>query len=419
VSVVVIGLNHRTVPLDLLERLTIDDARLPKALHDVVSRDHVSEAVVLSTCNRTEVYAVAEKFHPAYADLRNFLSEMAFLPPEAFADHLYVHDGAAAASHLFAVASGIDSAVVGEAEILGQVRHAWERAQEEGVAGSRLNLLFRHALETGKRARTETGIGRHVASVSTAAVAMAAEHLGDLEGRSVLVLGAGEMGDGMVRALAAKGIDDVRIANRTRDRAEELADRVGGRAIRLADLDRSLSEVDVLLTGTGATSMLLEHADIARVMATRAGRSLLVVDVAVPRDVDPSAADLPGVTLLDMDDLRAFAEAGQSERRREVDAVRALVGAELDRYVAVSSAREVAPLVSALHERGDEVRVAEIERFRSRLGDLDERQAEAVEALTRGIVAKLLHEPTVGLKDAAGSPRGERLSEALRDLFSL
>jgi glutamyl-tRNA reductase len=419
VSVVVIGLNHRTVPLDLLERLTIDDARLPKALHDVVSRDHVSEAVVLSTCNRTEVYAVAEKFHPAYADLRNFLSEMAFLPPEAFADHLYVHDGAAAASHLFAVASGIDSAVVGEAEILGQVRHAWERAQEEGVAGSRLNLLFRHALETGKRARTETGIGRHVASVSTAAVAMAAEHLGELEGRSVLVLGAGEMGDGMVRALAAKGIDDVRIANRTRDRAEELADRVGGRAIRLADLDRSLSEVDVLLTGTGATSMLLEHADIARVMATRAGRSLLVVDVAVPRDVDPSAADLPGVTLLDMDDLRAFAEAGQSERRREVDAVRALVGAELDRYVAVSSAREVAPLVSALHERGDEVRVAEIERFRSRLGDLDERQAEAVEALTRGIVAKLLHEPTVGLKDAAGSPRGERLSEALRDLFSL
>ncbi|MCU0309804.1 MAG: glutamyl-tRNA reductase [Acidimicrobiales bacterium] len=418
-SVVVIGLNHRTVPLDLLERLTIDDARLPKALHDVVSRDHVSEAVVLSTCNRTEVYAVAEKFHPAYADLRNFLSEMAFLPPEAFADHLYVHDGAAAASHLFAVASGIDSAVVGEAEILGQVRHAWERAQEEGVAGSRLNLLFRHALETGKRARTETGIGRHVASVSTAAVAMAAEHLGELEGRSVLVLGAGEMGDGMVRALAAKGIDDVRIANRTRDRAEELADRVGGRAIRLADLDRSLSEVDVLLTGTGATSMLLEHADIARVMATRAGRSLLVVDVAVPRDVDPSAADLPGVTLLDMDDLRAFAEAGQSERRREVDAVRALVGAELDRYVAVSSAREVAPLVSALHERGDEVRVAEIERFRSRLGDLDERQAEAVEALTRGIVAKLLHEPTVGLKDAAGSPRGERLSEALRDLFSL
>ena len=418
-SVVVIGLNHRTVPLDLLERLTIDDSRLPKALHDVVSRDHVSEAVVLSTCNRTEVYAVAEKFHPAYADLRNFLSEMAYLPPEAFADHLYVHDGESAASHLFTVASGLDSAVVGEAEILGQVRNAWERAQAEGAVGSRLNLLFRHALETGKRARTDTGIGRHVASVSTAAVAMAAAHLGELDGRSILVLGAGEMGDGMVRALAAKGVRDVRIANRTRDRAEELADRVGGRAIRLADLDESLTEVDLLLTGTGATSMLLEHADIARVMASRGGRPLLVVDVAVPRDVDPAAADLPGVTLLDMDDLRAFAEAGQTERRREVDAVRALVAEELDRYVAVSSAREVAPLVAALHGRGDDVRVAELERFRARLGDLDERQLEAVEALTRGIVAKLLHEPTVGLKDVAGTPKGERLSEALRDLFSL
>ncbi|MCD9625352.1 glutamyl-tRNA reductase [Rhabdothermincola salaria] len=418
-SVVVIGLNHRTVPLDLLERLTIDDARLPKALHDVTSRDHLSEAVVLSTCNRTEVYVVAEKFHPAYADLRNFLSELAFLPPDEFAEHLYVHDGADAAAHLFTVAAGLDSAVVGEAEILGQVRVAWERAQEEGACGARLNLLFRHALEVGKRVRTDTGIGRHVASVSTAAVAMAAQHLGPLEGRAILVLGAGEMGEGMVRALGTKGVDDIRIANRTWDRAQEIAERVDGRAIRLADLDASLAEVDLLLTGTGATSMLLEHADIARVMDARAGRPLLVVDVAVPRDVDPSAADLPGVTLLDMDDLRAFAEAGQAERRREVEAVEAVVAAELDRYVALSSAREVAPLVGTLRAQAEAVRQAEIDRFRGRLGDLDQRQVEAVEALTRGIVAKLLHEPTVNLKDAAGSPRGERLSEALRDLFDI
>lgn len=418
-SVVVIGLNHRTVPLDLLERLTVDEARLPKALHEVTSRDHVSEAVVLSTCNRTEVYVVAEKFHPAYADLRTFLSELAFLPPEAFADHLYVHDGDDAAAHLFSVAAGLDSAVVGEAEILGQVRRAWDRAQEEGAAGPRLNLLFRHALEVGKRARTETGIGRHVASVSTAAVAMAKQHLGSLDGRGILVLGAGEMGEGMVRALATEGVTDIRIANRTWDRAEEIADRVGGRAIRLADLDASLTEVDLLLTGTGATSTLLEHADLARVVATRGGRPLLVVDVAVPRDVDPSAAELPGVTLLDMDDLRAFAEAGQAERRREVDAVEGLVAAELERYTAVATAREVAPLVGQLHEHADVVRRAELDRFRTRLGELDERQAEALEALTRGIVAKLLHEPTVGLKDAAGTPRGERLAEALRDLFHL
>ena len=418
-SVVVIGLNHRSVPLDLLERMTIDDSRLPKALHDVASREHVSEAVVLSTCNRTEIYIVAEKFHGAYADLRNFLSEMAYLPPEAFSDHLYVQYDDDAVAHLFAVTSGLDSAVVGEAEILGQVRRAWERAQEEGTAGSSLNLLFRHALEVGKRARTETGISRNIASVSTAAVAMAAQRLGSLQGRRILVLGAGEMGEGMVRALASAGVDDVRIANRTWDRAVELAEHLGGRAVRLADLNDSLAEVDLLLTSTGASSMMLEHGDLDRVMEARAGRPVLIVDVAVPRDVDPQAADIPGVTLLDMDDLRAFAELGVNERRREVAAVEEMIAEELERFVAVSSAREVAPLVAGLHERGESVRAAELDRYRTRLGALDDRQVEAVEALTKGIVAKLLHDPTVGLKDAAGSPRGERLAEALRDLFDL
>ena len=418
-SVVVVGLNHRTVPLALLERVTIDDARLPKALADVLSHDHVSEAVVLSTCNRTEVYVVAEKFHPAYGDLRTFFSELAFAAPEELADHLYVHDADAAAGHLFRVASGIDSAVVGEAEILGQVRHSWEIAQSEGAAGSQLNLLFRHALEVGKRARTETGIGRHVASVSTAAVAMAAQRLGSLEGRSILVMGAGEMGEGMVRALATNGVSDIRIANRTWENAAELAERLGGTPIRLAELDAALTEVDLLLTGTGANSMIIEHSDIERVMRARGDREILVVDVAVPRDVDPAAADIPGVTILDMDDLRAFAEAGMAERRREVASVESMCAEELERYLSVISAREVAPLVSRLHEQSEDIRVAELDRLRARLGDLDERQLEAIDALTKGIVAKLLHQPTVRLKDAAGSPRGERLAEALRDLFEL
>jgi glutamyl-tRNA reductase len=419
VSVVVVGLNHRSVPLDLLERMTIDDARLPKALHDVSCREHVSEAIVLSTCNRTEIYVVAEKFHGAYADLRNFLSEMAYLPPEDFADHLYVEHDEAAVAHLFAVTAGLESAVVGEAEVLGQVRQAWERAQDEGTAGSSLNLLFRHALEVGKRARTETGISRHIASVSTAAVAMAAERLGSLVGARILVLGAGDMGEGMVRALATGGVDDIRIANRTWERAVELADGLGGRAVRLADLNQSLAEVDLLLTSTGASSIMLEYGDLSRVMAARAGRPLLIVDVAVPRDVDPSAAGLEGVTLLDMDDLRAFADAGLAERRLEVAAVQRMLDDELERFMAVSTAREVAPLVAGLHDRAESIRQGEIERYRARLGDLDARQIEAVEALSKGIVAKLLHDPTVGLKDAAGTPRGERLAEALRDLFDL
>jgi len=399
--------------------MTIDDSRLGKALHDVASREHVSEAVVLSTCNRTEIYVVAEKFHGAYADLRNFLSEMAYLPPEDFADHLYVQYDDDAVAHLFADTSGHESAGVGEAEILGQVRRAWERAHEEDTAGSSLYMLFRHALEVCKRARTETGISRHIASVSTAAVAMAAERLGSLAGRRILVLGAGEMGEGMVRSLVAAGVADVRIANRTWERAVELADQLGGAAVRLADLNESLAEVDLLLTSTGASSIMLEHGDLARVMAARHGRPLLIVDVAVPRDVDPTAADLPGVTLLDMDDLRTFADAGLAERQGEVAAVRRMLVEEVERFVSVSTAREVAPLVAGMHERGEAVRSAELERYRSRLGELDARQIEALEALTKGIVAKLLHDPTIGLKDAAGTPRGERLAEAMRDLFDL
>lgn len=418
-SVVIIGLNHRTVPLSLLERTTVDESRLGKALHDVASRANVSEAVVLSTCNRLEIYVVAERFHGAYEDIRNFLSETAYMPPEQFGDHLYVYYDEDAIAHLFAVTAGLDSAVVGEAEILGQVRSAWEHARLEGTAGSQLNLLFRHALEVGKRARTETAIGRHIASVSSAAVAMADERLGGLSGRRALVLGTGDMGEGMVLALADSGVADLRIANRTWERAEELAGRVGGRAVRLAELGDTLEEIDLLLTGTGASSLMLEHGDLARIMSRRSGRQLVIVDVAVPRDVDPSAGELPGVVLLDMDDLRAFVDAGMSERRREVAAVQHIVGEELDRFLEISSAREVAPLVKELRDRAEAVRTSELDRYRSKLRDLEPTQAEAVDALTRAIVAKLLHEPSVALKDAAGSPRGERLAESLRDLFDL
>lgn len=418
-SVVVIGLNHRTVGLDLLERMTVDETRLDKALADLVARPNVSEAVLLCTCNRTEVYVAAERFHGAYHDVRQFLSETSFLPPEQFADHLYVHYEAEATQHLFEVTAGLDSAVVGEAEILGQVRGAWERARVEDAAGPAMNLLFRHAIEVGKRVRTDTAIGRHVASVSSAAVAMAAERLGSLEGRSILVLGAGDMGEGMVRSLSTSGVTEVQIANRTWERSAELAERVGGRPLRLADLGDALAEVDLLLTGTGASSLMLEHGDLSRTMRARADRPLLIVDVAVPRDVDPAAGEVPGVTLLDMDDLRAFADAGIDARRAEVAAVRSLIDAELERYLAVSSARELSPLVGALRERAETVRQGELDRVAGRLDGLDERQREAVEALTRGIVAKLLHGPTVEVKDAAGTPRGERLAESLRDLFDL
>ena len=418
-SVVVVGLNHRTVPLDLLERMTVPASRLPKALADLTSREHVTEAVVLSTCNRIEVYVFAEKFHGAYQDIRNFFAEASHMAPEEFSDHLTsLYDGDAA-RHLFSVASGLDSAVLGEHEILGQVRKSWETASTEGAVGPVLNPLFRHALEVGKRVRTETAISRNITSVSQAAVAMATERLGGLEGRQVLVVGAGEMGEGLARALHGGGVAGIRVANRTWDRAVEVAGRLGGEPVRLDDLPHHLAEVDMLLTSTGASAVILEHGDLASVVGERHGRELLVVDIAVPRDVDPAAGEIDGLTLLDMDDLREFAAAGIWERQREITAVQAIVDAELDRYVDESTARSVAPLVSSLRARGDLVRSGELQRLSTRLGDLDDRQREAVEALAAGIVGKLLHEPTVRMKDAAGTARGERLAEALRDLFDL
>jgi glutamyl-tRNA reductase len=419
VSVVVIGLNHRTAPLDLLERMSIGDGQLSKALHDLTTREHISEALVLSTCNRTEVYAVAERFHGAYSDIRGFLADFSFLPPEDFSDHLYVHYDSAAAAHLMAVTAGLDSAVLGESEIQGQIKVAWERARDEGSAGPALNLLLRHSLEAGKRARTETGIARNIASVSQAAVVMAAERLGGIEGANVLVLGAGEMGEGMAVALAGAGVAEVAVANRTTRRAHELAARVGGRSVPLLDLPDELSRVDVLLTSTGSQAPLIEKSDVVPVMAGRAGRPLLVVDIAVPRDVDPAVAEVEGVTLLDMDDVRAFADAGVAGRRREVDAVEAILADELERYLGATTAREVAPMIVALRRRAESMRTGELDRVRARYDDLDPRQLEMVDAVTRGVVAKLLHQPTVVLKDAAGTTRGDRLVAALRELFEI
>lgn len=418
-SVVVIGLNHRTAPLDLLERTAVDDARLPKVLHDLCARSNLSEAVVLSTCNRIEVYAIAEKFHGGYEDVRNFFVDLSFLPAEDFADHLYVHYDEAAVAHLFSVAAGLDSAVLGESEILGQVRTAWERARDEGTTGFATNLLFRHALEVGKRVRTETAIGRGITSVAQAAVAMATDRLGTLAGRRILMLGAGEMGEVMATSLAAAGAADVVVANRTWKTAQDLAARIGGRAVRLAELPAELVTADVLLTSTGARTIMLEHADLATAMGQRQERPLLIVDIAMPRDVDPAAGALNGVTLLDMDDLRRFVAVGEKGRQREASRARVIVDDELQRYRSSTTAREAAPLVTALREHAEGLRAGELDRMAPKLAGLDDTQRAAVEALTKGVVAKLLHEPTVRLKDAAGTAKGDRLSDALRDLFDL
>lgn len=419
VSILVIGVHHRTGPLELLERLSIADDDLPKVLHGLISRPDVREALVLSTCNRTEIYAVAERFHGAFADLRDTLCELGSMSPEDLHPHLYTHYDEAAVTHLFEVAAGLDSSVLGETEILGQVRRSWERAHDEGATRSTLNALFRHALEVGKRARNETAISRATASVSYAAVDMAREHLDGLAGRRVLVIGAGEVGQGVATALAGAGADRVTVLNRTVERGRELADRVGADMAPLADLADHLPDADVVVTCVGSGRPVLDASEVARALVARTERPMLVIDLAVPRDVDLAVGELPSVTRYDLDDLRDWAARGVAARQAEVQHVRDIVSDEVERFGLDSTARQAAPLVASLHELAERIRLGEMERQHAKLAGLDDDQQAAVEALTRGIVAKLLHGPSVRLKGEAGTPRGERLADAVRDLFDL
>ena len=418
-SIVVFGVNHRTGPLALLERVTIADDAIAKTVHGLMSRPNIREVVVLSTCNRTEVYAVAEKFHGAYGDLRDFFCDLGGFSADELIPHVYSQHDDAAISHLFEVASGLDSAVLGESEILGQVRIAWERSQREGGALSTLNLLFRHAIETGKRARTETSIGRHTASVSHAAVDMARESLGAIDGMTVLVVGAGDMGEGVTVALADSGVGQVLVTNRTIAKAQALADRVSGSVTEFYRLAESLCEADVVVTCTGAGSTVIDADMVKNAMLQRPDRPLFIVDIAVPRDVDSDVANIDGVTLLDLDNLRDWAARGQAQRATEALAVRDIIVQEIERFNMETTARQAAPLVAQLHERAEAVRAAEIERQSKKLSSLTPEQQDAVDAVTKGIVAKLLHDMSVRLKDDAGTPRGERNSAAVRDLFDL
>ena len=416
-SVVAIGVSHHSAPLALLEALSVERELVGKHLDDLLAREHISEAVLISTCHRTEVFVVAEKFHGAFKDVRDAFSDLSFLPPERFIDHLSVTYDADAARHLFELAAGVDSVVIGEHEILGQVRDAWEDARAWGSSGPVLNQLFRHAIEVGKRVRTDTAISRSVASVAHAAVIMLDEQIEAWSDQRVVVVGAGSMSRGVAKFIAERSPGSLVVLNRTIERAQELCDEIGARAEALAELDSELAAADVVVCATSSPQLVITTDQV--VQATADARRLTLVDLSVPRNVAPEVALLDSVALLGMDELRQFAERGLSERRAELPAVQCIIDEELDRYRSASSARSVAPLITGLRQRADELIALETARFEVRLGGLSPEDRETAEQLVRGVVAKLLHEPTVRLKDSAGTLRGERLVGSLRELFDL
>jgi glutamyl-tRNA reductase len=387
-------------------------------LRDLSEHSDIREVVILSTCNRTEVYAVAERFHSAHADILEFLCATSGLSADEIAPHLYSQYDEEAVVHLFEVTAGIDSAVLGETEIVGQVRDAWDFAMKQGTSRSTLNLLFRYALESGKRARTETGISRSTASVAHAAVEMSEEILGTLQGKRVLVVGAGEMGEGVAGALSRAGTESITVLNRTAARAQVLATKIGALVADFSNLESELGTVDVVVTCTGAGEIIIDHDLMKRVRQVHSN-PVLLVDIALPRDVAASVSELPGVTLRDLDHLSEWAQRGIDKRSSEVGQVRVIIGEEVDRFLLDQTQRQAAPLVAQLRRFVEDIRQAEVDRFDASLAAMTPEQRELVESISHGIINKMLHAPSVRLREAAGTPQGERLSAAVRDLFSL
>lgn len=409
-SLLLVGLSHHATPIAVRERAFVPLERCGELSHELAGE--AGEAVCLSTCNRTELYLVAADAERRALDA---LAAVSGLPDEKLRPVVYRLADEAAALHLFRVAAGLDSMVPGEGEILGQVRSAFEA----GAAGPVLDRLFRQALHTGKSVRAQTAIGESPASVSSAAAALAAQVFGRLAGCHVLLVGAGHVAELAARSLAARGAAIAFVANRSRERAEELAGRFGGTAILLEEAGERLAEVDVLVSSTGAPGYALTRERVEAALRARKGRPLFLIDLAVPRDLDPAIHDLESCYLYDVDDLESVVAESLAGRRREAARGEAIVAEEAERFRAWQASREVVPEIASLRAWAEEIRAAELARARGRLGRLSDAQQAAVESVTAQIVNKLLHLPTVRLKEAAAGADGGGYVAAVRHLFGL
>jgi glutamyl-tRNA reductase len=416
VSVLVVGISHRSAPVSLLERVTVGLGSAPDVLTELRSTGPVGEAVVLATCNRVEVYADTEGFHAGVDAVSDLLSRLSGVPLEELKRSLYVHWEAQAVLHLFSVACGLDSMVIGESQILGQLRRAYATARDGG-AGPTLHELFQKALRVGKRAHSETGIDQAGRSLVTVGLEDAVEAVGPLTGRTVLVIGAGSMGSLAGATLVRAGAGEVVVANRTAATAQRLAETLGGRGIGLDGLEQALGEADVVVSSTGATGLVVGFDVVERAVQSRGGRPLAVLDLALPRDIDPRVRTLPGVTVVDLEALQE--QLAATEAGADVVSARAIVAEEVRDFLAWQRAAKIAPTVVALRSRADAVVDAELGRLAGRLPDLDPAERAEVQATVRRVVDKLLHTPTVRVKELADAPEGLSYADALRELFGL
>ena len=415
--IVVVGLSHQTAPLAVREALAFPKDRLGEALERAREEAGLSEAMILSTCNRVEVYGRAPE--PVSRHVAEFLARFHDRRLDELGSQVYQLEGDAAVRHAFRVAASLDSMVLGETQILGQVKRAYEAAEEAGSLGSVLNALRNRSLAAAKRARTETAIGRNAVSVSHVAVELARKIFGDLRDRSVLLVGAGKMSELAARQMVQGGARATVLGGRTFEKAEQLAAALGGQAAPLEALRSSMAEVDVVISGTGAPGLVVRREDVEEAQAAKRNRPLFLIDIAVPRDIEPEAARVKGVFLYDLDDLRSVAEANLRERRKEAASAEAILEEEIGAFLEWRRSLDVVPLLVELRSRADEIRRAEVDKARRRLGPLTPEQEKALDAVTSGIVNKLLHSPTVELKRMAGNRHHTEHVGLIRKLFGL
>jgi glutamyl-tRNA reductase len=411
-----IGLNHRSAPVEVRERLAIPESRLPDAVQRFAGHTGVEEGLIFSTCNRVELVAHTTN---GSCDLRSFIGDYFQVSPLVFERYLYEFRGADAVRHVFRVASSLDSMVVGEPQILGQVKEAYAVARAAGCVHSHLDALLTRAFAVAKRVRSETGLATSAVSVASVAVELAQKIFGNLSGKHVYLVGAGKMCELAARHLLAHGAGSIFVANRTYDRAVLLARKFGGEAIHFDLLYETADRADIIITSTGAPHAIFHKEHGERFLAKRRNRPMFFIDIAVPRDVAPEVNELDGIFVYDIDDLQAVVGAHVSDRKREAERAEAIITQEVERFQAQLQTLDVVPTIVLLQEHLDTIRQAEIDRVRGRLGDLSAEQEMAIEAMTRGIINKILHTPITALKSAGREPEATTVVDLIKRLFNL
>ena len=414
-----LGVSHKTAPLELRERLSLTEGRAVAALRELTETETIGEAAAISTCNRTELYLVVSDPVQAESEALGVLTRKADIRPTELLGHLYSLRGIDASRHLLRVTAGLDSMIVGEAEIQGQVKRAYELALVEGATGPILNRLFRGALAAGGRARNETAIGERGVSIPSVAVEVAQRALGDLSERKVLMIGAGATAELVARALVARGVDTVFVANRHHDRALGLAARFDGEAIRFESLPEQLVEVDVVVSTTNSPHHIIERDGLEQVMAEREARPLVLIDIAVPRDIEPGCRELSAVRLYDIDDIQQIVERNAGVREAEATRAERIIEDELDRFQRWLASLEVVPTIAAMRERGDEVVRRVLAENENRWESLSDADRARMELMAKAIASRILHEPTRRIRRAAGSDEAYQYVSAMRELFGL